>query len=159
MLLVGILGAGLASVAAFFLALAAGDAFAASGVLLDGAGGATALFFFVGEDRLAEHVEGDAVDGFSVFLRLDGCTCLPHSPKPIAYVAGNDNSFTKLVVSAMGNRVDKFFKLCHFHFCFLIHLRFVLRIAKIENNLRYSQEKYAKIASKFAKIAKQFDNQ
>ena len=38
------LRAGLAAVAAFFLALAAGDAFAASGVLLDGAGGATALF-------------------------------------------------------------------------------------------------------------------
>ena len=76
MLLVGLLRAGLAAVAAFFLALAAGDASVASGVLLDGAGGTTAQFLFVGEDGLAEHLRCDAVDDGFVF-RVDGLPVLP----------------------------------------------------------------------------------
>lgn len=61
MLLDSLLGARLAAVACFFLALAAWNPFAASGVLLDVAGGARRIrdFFFnldveVGLDVLAE---------------------------------------------------------------------------------------------------------
>ena len=107
MLLVGLLRAGLAPVAAFFLALAAGDAFVASGVLLDGAVGATALFLFVGEDRLAEHVEGDAVNGHVVFVR-DGHSTAPDSEQPLGNFAGFNHPVSKLISLPMRHVFNKF---------------------------------------------------
>lgn len=84
-----------------------------------------------GENRLAEHVKGDAVDSFAVFFSFDGGSRFPHSPKAIAYTTGSDDALAEFIVLAMRNAVYKLFKLCHFCFVLSLYFRFVLRSANV----------------------------